>query len=270
MRSWAFSVIVSSLAALALGVGCNSNNYTREGFVLLHRHDYDGAIDTFDNAVNANPNDAPAYYGRAVAHSCRGQLDDAVADYSAAIQLDPRSFDYIERAGVYELTGNSVRAMADLDKAISLKSEDPILLLRRAQVAVRMDDASAAKADLDAAAKLEAGPISAIYSPELYLNNYAWILATAPPDQIRNPPEALRAATKAADLTEWKTSFILDTVAAAYAANGKFDQAIDWERKAIALEPTIACDRSEASREMQIRLARCENGQPYLMPLMPK
>ncbi len=68
-------------------------------------------------------------------------------------------------------------------------------------------------------------------------NTYAYVLATAPDDKLRNSQEALRYA-KLAVIGHEKEAAILDTVAAAYAAVGDFDQALDWEQKALAMNPT--------------------------------
>ncbi|MBR5161237.1 MAG: hypothetical protein IKW80_06380, partial [Thermoguttaceae bacterium] len=58
------------------------------------------------------------------------------------------------------------------------------------------------------------------------LNNYSWFLATITEDAYRDGKKALELALKAAKATEYKQSFILSTLAAAYAETGDFENAI--------------------------------------------
>jgi len=66
------------------------------------------------------------------------------------------------------------------------------------------------------------------------LNGLAWFLATCPDGSFRKSKEAITHATKACQVTEWKNPFYLDTLAAGYAADGQFKEAIQWQEKALA------------------------------------
>lgn len=65
------------------------------------------------------------------------------------------------------------------------------------------------------------------------LNNFAWVLATSPEDELRDGERAIELATEAAELTDFKEAYILSTLASGYAETGKFDKALDWIEKAI-------------------------------------
>ena len=54
------------------------------------------------------------------------------------------------------------------------------------------------------------------------LNNYAWVLATAPEDKLRDGHKALAMAIDACKQTDYKEDYILSTLAAAYAEIGRF------------------------------------------------
>jgi Flp pilus assembly protein TadD len=58
------------------------------------------------------------------------------------------------------------------------------------------------------------------------LNNFAWLLATSPEDQVRNGPQAVQLAERACALTQRQAPFLLGTLAAAYAEAGRFEEAI--------------------------------------------
>ena len=57
-------------------------------------------------------------------------------------------------------------------------------------------------------------------------NNLAWLLATHPDDSIRDGEEALRVAQAMCEQTKFSNPSLLDTLAAAYAEVGDFDNAV--------------------------------------------
>ena len=65
------------------------------------------------------------------------------------------------------------------------------------------------------------------------LNNFAWVLATSPDDEVRDGKRSIELATKAAELTSYTVPHILSTLAAAYAETGDFDEAKKWSQKSI-------------------------------------
>lgn len=69
------------------------------------------------------------------------------------------------------------------------------------------------------------------------LNNLAWIYATSENPALRNPEKAVEYASKAAELTSQSDPRILDSLAAAYFGQAKYDAAIATEEKALALKP---------------------------------
>jgi tetratricopeptide (TPR) repeat protein len=78
--------------------------------------------------------------------------------------------------------------------------------------------------------------LSAPDSPEA-LNGHAWELLTSPDEKLRDVKTALALASKAAEASKPESPAILDTLALAYARNGKFREAVDTQQRAIALLP---------------------------------
>ncbi len=97
------------------------------------------------------------------------------------------------------------------------------------------------------------------YTPALV--GLAWLLATHPDAAQRNPQEALSLATRADRLTNSQAAGPLDALAAAWAANGRFDRAVVMAEKAC----WVACQAHEMrySREIRERLECYRSGRPY-------
>jgi hypothetical protein len=119
------------------------------------------------------------------------------------------------------------------------------------------------------------------WSPAAVLNARAWYLATFPVDAVRDGNQALADAARAVHLSD--VPGYRDTLAAAYAENKDFDNAIREQRLAIEslnrLEKTGRAERDRgevddsqyqafvksielARREFQVHLDRIENRQP--------
>lgn len=93
------------------------------------------------------------------------------------------------------------------------------------------------------------------------LNNLAWSRATHPDSRFRNGSEAVILAQKAVQLSRSKDPQHLDTLAAAYAENGMFDDAIRTAQTAL----TLGAGSTNASLSGAIRehLALYEQRKPF-------
>ena len=109
--------------------------------------------------------------------------------------------------------------------------------------------------------------LSADKNFEPALNNLAWLRATHQDPAFRNGEEAVRLASRAADLTKRRDSALLDTLAAAYAEAGRFDQAVETMQEAIRLAGEL--NRTEELEKFRERLDLFQAGQPFRQPLEP-
>src|SRR2546426_2355955 len=96
------------------------------------------------------------------------------------------------------------------------------------------------------------------------LTDLAWLLATAPDDTLRDGDQAIRLAERAADLTGRRDAGALDALAAAYAAAGLFDRALETTQAAVHLNSSGPI--AAAIRERQ-ELYRAHK--PYREPVGP-
>ena len=67
------------------------------------------------------------------------------------------------------------------------------------------------------------------------LNNLAWALATSPRAEIRDGQRAIQLAQHACELTQFRQTIFLGTLAAAQAEAGKFEDAIATAQRACDL-----------------------------------
>ena len=67
-------------------------------------------------------------------------------------------------------------------------------------------------------------------------NNLAWVLLTSDRVELRDPAKALALAKAAVARTQGRADYILDTLAYAYFVNGDVWQAVEYEKKAVALK----------------------------------
>ncbi len=91
-----------------------------------------------------------------------------------------------------------------------------------------------------------------------YHNSFAWMSATAPDPAARDGARAVREAALAAELSGFASAAILDTLAAAHAEAGDFQEAIRWQQQAIATNTDASLNP-----ELAQRLAMYEAGHPY-------
>jgi len=96
------------------------------------------------------------------------------------------------------------------------------------------------------------------------VNNLAWLLATHKETKFRNPKEAVRLAHQACKLTNYENPTTLDTLAAAYAIDNKFHQAIQTAEKALELAEVTR--QKKLTERIRNRLRLYKAGRPYIEP----
>ena len=94
------------------------------------------------------------------------------------------------------------------------------------------------------------------------VNNLAWVLATHENPQARNPAEAVELAERACKITHYERPETLDTLAAAYAAAGRFDEAVKIAEKAVELA-VLSEDTITRPDDIRRRLRLYRERKPY-------
>ena len=96
------------------------------------------------------------------AFSSQGKMDEAIAEYSRAIQLDAKNLDALSSRGwAYARTRKYSAAVQDFDAALKLRPDDIELLIARGQIGGRAGQTDNAIADLKRAGELAPNNIAA-------------------------------------------------------------------------------------------------------------
>jgi tetratricopeptide (TPR) repeat protein len=198
------------LAALILGTGVL-------GGMTAHRNSqYRTSLSLTEDTVRKQPGNARAWQNLGVFHQEAGHLERALEAYSRSLELNPAGVKALaNRALIRFELGQWEAALDDLNGWLRIEPASADALLRRAVVWDRLGDP--VQSEQDSARALAAGHASAHH-----LNNLAWLLATRA--TVLDPPRALELARRAVEISG-RDYRILDTLAAAHAAAGQFEQA---------------------------------------------
>lgn len=107
---------------------------------------------------------ADAYSARALAYSVHGRYEQAIADYDAALNLDPNSaISLNNRAWAYFKSGQPERGANDVDKALQLLPDSPHTLDTRAHILQWRGDHGKAMRDYESAMRVGGSHIVKLY-----------------------------------------------------------------------------------------------------------
>jgi len=255
-----------------------ANAHSDLGDALLNNGQTDEAIGEYQEALRLKPAAADAHYSLGIAFDNKNQFDEAASQFKEALRLKPDDADTHVALGVVLLEkGRIDEAIGQYQEALRLKPDDAaahnklgIALATKNQVndaiyqfheAIRLKpDYTDAQKNLAKALELKNKSIALMSDPAA-LNNAAWALATSPDDKIRDGARAVQLAERACELTHYRTTIMVGTLAAAYAEACRFDEAIATGQKACAL----ASESGETNllKSNQELIALYQKHQPY-------
>jgi len=222
----------------------------RRGVAFGKKGDLDNAVVEYSKAIDLDPKHPFPYCNRGVCYYRKQAYDKAVQDFTRYIELFPKhASGFSWRGRAYFKTGKHYEALADFTRAIELK--DLVSYINRSAVWRALAQGEKASGDLAKATELA-------WDSSASLNEIAWALSTAIDDEMRDGKRAVQFAERAVALTQRKEPMVLDTLAAAYAEAGRFDEAVVTVREAIALlkDEVLVVD-------LTARLRLFEAGKPY-------
>ena len=228
--------------------------------LLQHQKKLEAAISHYRQALSTNPKHFKTLISLGLALQSQGKLHEAIQQNRLAIQLEPNSAAAQNNLGaVLFAVGSFDEALHHYHRALELEPEF-------AAARYNLGEVFQVTGELDRA--IEAYGRAARLMPQspLPLNAMAWLLATHPNADSRQPGKAMHFAKKATELSEHRNPIILDTLAACFAVTGKFDRAAKTAQKAITLAESNGSQKV-ASR-IRERLALYKQDRPYRSPLL--
>jgi Flp pilus assembly protein TadD len=233
-----------------------SNAHNDLGVILAKRQNFAEATAHFSSAVQSDPDNAGAQLNLAQALAANGKFAEAETHFLAAIRLKPANpMAHKSFADALSQQGRNSEAIVQLQLALCLETKPDIQTrLDLAGIFFRTGDAHAAVEQFRKVLKL---------NPDLPepLNNLAWLLATSSDDTLRDGAEAIRHAERACDLTGFKQTVMISTLAAAYAEGGRFPEAVTTAETAVRLGTAHGESQLTAINNQLLPLYRA--GRPY-------
>jgi serine/threonine-protein kinase len=252
------------LAHAALAIRPHTTTtYCILAWCLRERGDWQEALVATDRAIAINPNCLMAYVYQGLALREKKDLPGAVRAFQRAIELDPSYVwayqllgDEFRRQGNQVAAGDAYRKAANLYQAvISPDGENYQANCSLGEVLERQGRYAESEQAYLAAIKNKS-------DYEIAYNSLARLLATCPDEKVRNGKRAIEYATTACERTGWKNPSYLDTLAAAYAAAGQFEEAVRYQTRALQ-EPTLKGEIQTAATQ---RLELYRQKKPFRDP----
>jgi len=190
------------------------------GIVFLGQGKLDEAISLLQSAVDLRPDNSPAHENLARALLQKGQVADALVHYRKLLDLQPDNMEIHNIVGTVLVQQGRVQEGAEEWQKVLL---------------VEPDNGNA-------------------------MSNLAWVFATSPDQPIRNGARAVQLAEQAVRLSGGRIAILFRTLAAAYAENGQFSDAIQTAERGIQLANSQG--NAGLANELQGNIALYQQQQP--------
>jgi tetratricopeptide (TPR) repeat protein len=252
---------------------------------------HDEAFQQYLEALRLKPEYPDALYNTAASYRMRGKIDEAIEYYKKVLQLRPdyvgANFDlggilfsrnqYAESIAHYEAAldvipnypeghnnlacvlvaaGKKDEAIAHLRRALQLKPNYPDAYKNLAVIFRK--DGRIGEALENYRAAIQAAPDRLDLA-----NDLAWLLATSPDASTRNGNEALSIAERCNQATGGKSEVVLDTLGAAYAAVGRYEDAVKSAQQAVDICKSKGA--LQQAKDLEARLQLYKAGKPYVL-----
>jgi protein O-mannosyl-transferase len=226
------------------------------GFLSLRRGELDRAISHFQTALDIRSSNAEAHYnlGGALIHNNlgnalarKGLADEAIPHYEKAIELRPDYADaYYNFGSVLFQAGRIDEAIAHWQQALAIQPYD-------GDVHTSLGNALLQKGLVKEAIDHYQEAVHIAPEDALVRNNLAWILATSSTPSIRNGAEAVVLAEQAVQFSVGTNPTFFRTLAASYAATGRFSEAIGAAER--GMEIASAQGNSDLAKALETEIA---------------
>jgi Flp pilus assembly protein TadD len=209
----------------------------------------------YEEALRIDPENANAHYNMGLAFARAGRLRDAITQYQDALRIRPNY------AQAENNLGNALRqnaqyseALAHYEAALKIAWDFPEAHNNLAALLTSQGRIGEAIAHYRNALEIQPDYIKA-------LNNLARLLATDDTITPEDRAAAVPLAERVCQLTEYRQPVCLDTLAAAYAAVGRFPDAIRIAQHAIVLANSSG--QKKLAEDIETRMALFKANRPF-------
>jgi tetratricopeptide (TPR) repeat protein len=209
------------------------------------------AIAHYQQALQIRPDFVEAHFSLATALQQTGKLDEAVAHYEQVVHLQPDYAEARNNLGVVLVRlGRVSEAVEHFEQVLRSNPDDAEVHYNLGVLLVRLGKVPEAIVHYEQALRIRPD------DPK-FQNNLAWLLATTP--DVGDPGRAVTLAERACTLTNNRAPTYLDTLAAAYAAAGRFDAAVGTAQQAIQLADATGQTRLASRIKLRLELYRADH-----------
>ena len=194
------------------------------GIVFLGQGKVDQAISLLQTAVDLRPDNSPAHENLAKALIQKGRVAEALMHYRKLLELEPHNME------VHNIVGTVLVQQGRVTEGVEEWQK---------VLAVEPDNGNA-------------------------MSNLAWVFATSPDQSLRDGPKAVQLAAQALRISGGRIPILFRTLAAAYAEDGRFSEAVQTAQRGIELASSQG--NSDLVTELQGAIALYQEGRPLRDP----
>ena len=194
------------------------------GIIFLDKGQLDDAISKLQAAIDLRPENAPAHDNLAKALLKKGQVAEAMVHYRKFLELEPANVEARNTLGTALIQQGHIREAIDQWQEV---------------LALQPENGNAA-------------------------SNLAWVFATCTDDSIRDGTRAVELGEKALRISGGKIPMIYKVLAAAYAENGRFADAVETAQRGAKLATSQG--NSPLAAELESNIALYQSGRPLRDP----
>jgi tetratricopeptide (TPR) repeat protein len=253
-RQWS-EAVANLRKAIALAPN-NALTRVNLGTALFLMDDAAGALEQFETAVRLSPDLPKAHFSIGVILEARGRDREAIDAFSVALKHDPN---YLEaRMQLADALRRNGRVEESLSHYAEVIKSSPSVSQARfgyGMALVRLGRFSQARDSM-------AEGMETFRDQPGFAHALARLLAAAPDDRVRDGRHALALMNDL--LARQKTVALAETMAMTLAELGRFDEAVSWQREAIATAKQSG--NAQSARAMAENLNLYEHRRPCRTP----
>ena len=220
------------------------------GIVYLKQNKFNEAVACFNESLQQNKNSAKVHFYLAFALNMQKKYAEAIKNLAKVLEIDSNYPDARSKMAItLIMAGRPDEANKYLNKGLNQE-----IYASLGSEYIQVGEYDLAIQNLTKAIELKPGNIDV-------LNKLAWLFAAVDNTSIHNAQKAVEFAQQGCELTGYKDPILLDTLAVAYAAAGRFDEAKATAEKALNIAKKTG--RENLAIAIQKRIKLYEAGQPY-------